>query len=44
LHQLVYYLEHHAATAVPMCQTQQALDFTTAYPWATASVSITRLI
>ncbi len=42
--QLVYFVEHYPVTALTMCQTQIALDFTTAYPWATASVSVTRML
>eukprot|EP01043_Picozoa_sp_COSAG02_P031288 COSAG02_NODE_2034_length_10056_cov_5.336748_6_plen_773_part_00 len=43
--QLVYFLEHHPQTARGMCAAQvQDDDITNAYPWATASVAITRML
>jgi hypothetical protein len=45
LQQLVFFLEHHPMTARALCATQvQDDDFTNAYPWATASVAVTRML
>eukprot|EP01047_Picozoa_sp_COSAG01_P054220 COSAG01_NODE_5899_length_3964_cov_3.056404_2_plen_382_part_00 len=45
LQQLVFFLERHPMTARALCATQvQDDDFTNAYPWATASVAVTRML